>query len=331
MLTQQPWILLIAVAGCFLISLLLGKLIIPMLRALKAGQSIREVGPKWHNSKAGTPAMGGIIFILSGLVGTAALCAIWGDWTAALVFAFALVFGLIGFVDDFIKVKKKRNLGLTSWQKLLLQLAASAGYLILLYQMGHLSCKLWVPFTTLQPAIHPVIFIAFAVFVIVGTVNAVNLTDGIDGLATGVTMPVMVFFVLTAVLKQKAQLAIFPAALFGALGGFLCYNFHPARTFMGDTGSLFLGGAVCGLAFALDMPLILVLVGIVYIIETISVILQVGYFKLTHGKRIFKMTPIHHHFEMSGWSEVKIWIVFVSVSVLFCALAYWAVQPMPLG
>lgn len=328
MLNTKLILLLAVVPVCFLISFGLGRIVIPWLRALKAGQSIREIGPKWHNSKAGTPAMGGIVFITSSLIGTLVLSLIWQRWTSVFVFLFALVFGLIGFSDDFLKVKKKQNEGLKSWQKLALQLIASAVYLFILYRRGHMSCDLWIPFTTVRWVIPPVVYIFFAVFVIVGTVNAVNLTDGIDGLATGVTMPVTVFFLLTAVLLKKTELAIFPAALFGALGGFLVYNFHPAKTFMGDTGSLFLGGTVCGLAFALDMPLILVLVGIVYIVETVSVILQVGYFKLTHGKRIFKMTPIHHHFELSGWSEVKIWVVFVSVSVLFCALAYYAVQPL---
>lgn len=328
MLGLQEWLLLAAVPVCFVISLILGRIIIPILRKLKAGQSIREIGPKWHNSKAGTPAMGGIVFILSSLIGSVALCALFGDWTALLVFAFALIYGLIGFADDFVKVRKKRNLGLTSWQKLILQLAAAAAYLFLLYKLGAMSCDLWIPFTAIKLPILPVIYIVFAVFVIVGTVNAVNLTDGIDGLATGVTMPVMIFFLLTAVLIKKAEIAILPATLLGALGGFLCYNFHPAKTFMGDTGSMFLGGAVCGLAFALDMPLILILVGIVYIVETLSVMMQVTYFKLTHGKRIFKMSPIHHHFELCGWSEVKIWIVFVSVSVVFCALAFYAVQPL---
>lgn len=319
----------ISILGAFVLALILGRAIIPWLRALKAGQSIREIGPKWHNSKAGTPTMGGLVFISASLlciftgIGT-------GDWTHLLVLAFALAFGLIGFLDDYIGIKKKRNLGLTSWQKLLLQLAVSAVYLYVLYRMGHLSCDLWIPFTSLHPTINPVLYIAFAVFVIVGCVNAVNLTDGIDGLATGVTIPVMIFFTVTAVVAQKFALALFPAALLGGLCGFLCYNFHPAKAFMGDTGSLFLGGAVCGLAFALDMPLILILVGLVYIIETLSVILQVTYFKLTHGKRIFKMTPIHHHFELCGWSEVKIWTVFVSVTVAMCVLAWFAIQKFAL-
>ena len=319
---------ILSILPCFVIALIAGKFIIPWLRAMKAGQTIREVGPKWHNSKAGTPAMGGLVFILTALIGTLVLCLIFNVWTSALVFAFALVFGAIGFLDDYFKVKKKQNLGLTALQKILLQLAASALYLFLLYETEHLHASIWIPFTKVSWNIPIWVYIPFAVFVIVGTVNAVNLTDGIDGLATGVTMPVMIFFLVTALALKKAELAIFPAALLGGLAGFLCYNFHPAKAFMGDTGSLFLGGAVCGLAFALDIPLILILVGIVYIVETISVMMQVTYFKLTHGKRIFKMTPIHHHFEMCGWSEVKIWVVFVSVSVAACVLAWFAVAPL---
>ena len=319
---------IVSIIPCFLIGLVAGRIIIPWLRAMKAGQTIREVGPKWHNSKAGTPAMGGLVFILTALLGTLALCLLFKSWTSALVFAFALIFGAIGFLDDYFKVKKKQNLGLTAPQKLVLQLAASALYLYILYRTGHLSASLWVPFTELRWSIPIWVYIAFAIFVIVGTVNAVNLTDGIDGLATGVTMPVMIFFLVTAIALRKTELGFFPAALLGGMGGFLCYNFHPAKAFMGDTGSLFLGGAVCGMAFALDMPLILVLVGLVYIVETLSVILQVGYFKLTHGKRLFKMSPIHHHFELCGWSEVKIWTVFVSVSVLMCVLAYLGTAPI---
>ena len=320
---------------CFVVALVAGRFIIPWLRAMKAGQTIREVGPSWHMSKTGTPAMGGLIFILTALIGTVVMGFVFGAWTSALVFAFALVFGAIGFLDDFFKVKKKQNLGLTALQKLLLQLAASALYLYILYRTGHLTATLWIPFSKTAWSVPIGVYIPFAVFVIVGTVNAVNLTDGIDGLASGVTVPVMIFFLVTAIAIKKAELAILPAALLGGLGGFLCYNFHPAKVFMGDTGSLFLGGAVCGLAFALDMPLILLLVGLVYIFETVSVILQVGYFKLTkhlssdhQGRRIFKMTPIHHHFEMCGWSEVKIWIVFVCISAIMGALAYLSTAPL---
>ena len=316
------------IAPCFLIALIAGRFIIPWLRALKAGQTIREVGPKWHNSKAGTPAMGGLIFILTACLGVVGLGIAFGKWSSALVFAFALIFGAIGFLDDFKKVKKKQNEGLTAPQKFMLQLAASALYLYILFRMGHMTTDLWIPFTDVTWHIPLWIYLFFAVFVIVGTVNAVNLTDGIDGLATGVTMPVMIFFLVASILLKKAELAIFPAVLLGGLAGFLVYNFHPAKTFMGDTGSLFLGGAVCGMAFALDMPLILVLVGLIYIIETLSVIMQTTYFKLTHGKRIFRMAPIHHHFEMCGWSEVKIWTVFTAVSVVMCVVAYLAIGPL---
>ena len=323
---MQIWI----VAVCtFVLALIFGKLAIPMLRALKAGQSIREIGPSWHNSKAGTPTMGGVIFILA-----AALCTVAGGWKSMMagslthiyVLLFALVYGLIGFIDDFVKVKLKRNLGLTAAQKFALQLAAAGAYLALLRWNGDLSCDLYIPFWNVTFEINWIVYILFAMFVIVGCVNAVNLTDGIDGLAAGVTLPVMVFFAVAAYLYGRTTLALFPAALAGGLAGFLVYNFHPAKVFMGDTGSLFLGAAVCGMAFALDIPLVLILVGLIYIIETVSVIMQVGYFKLTHGKRIFKMTPIHHHFELCGWSEVKIFTVAVSITVVLCLLAYVGIR-----
>ncbi len=307
------------------VGLVTGKLLIPALRALKAGQSIREIGPSWHNVKSGTPTMGGIIFIVAVLVGL--LCGIPKIFTESpetgLVFLMALAFGLIGFYDDFIKVKKKQNLGLRGWQKLGLQLLASGIFLVLLRRFGCLSEDIYIPFIGKTFHMNWVLYLFFAVFVIVGCVNAVNLTDGIDGLAAGITLPVMVFFAVIAICSGKGTLALFPASLAAGLLAFLVYNFHPAKVFMGDTGSLFLGGAVCAMAFALDMPLILVVVGLVYILETLSVILQVGYFKLTHGKRIFKMTPIHHHFELCGWSEVKIFTVFVSLTLLLCVLAYF--------
>lgn len=313
----------------FAAAFLMGKWLIPRLRALKAGQEIREVGPKWHNSKAGTPTMGGLCFIFA-----SAFSAVtgWygyrtGDYTHLLVLALAVMFGAIGFYDDYIKVKKHRNLGLTGLQKLLLQIAAAAIFLLALHFTGELKYDLYIPFVRQPVAKVPtVLYLAVAVFVIVGCVNAVNLTDGIDGLASGVTLPVMVFFTVTALGKEKFGLAAFPATLAGGLIGFLFYNFYPAQVFMGDTGSLFLGGAVVGLAFALDMPLVLLVVGLIYIIETLSDILQVGYFKLTHGKRIFKMAPIHHHFEMCGWSEKKIWTVFVLTTVVMCVAAWFGVR-----
>lgn len=320
---------MVMIAVSFLLTLLLGRFLIPALRALKAGQSIREIGPSWHQTKSGTPTMGGIMFMVPALVcvvaaGWAAMAA--GQCEHLMVLGFSLVFGAIGFADDFVKVKFKRNLGLTALQKFLLQLAVALAYLALLRWNGNLTNELYIPFANITLTVNWIVYLVFATFVIVGCVNAVNLTDGVDGLAAGVTVPVMVFFAVAAYAAGSKTLALFPAVLVGGLAGFLCYNFHPAKVFMGDTGSLFLGGAVCGMAFALDMPLILILVGIVYIIEAASVIMQVTYFKATHGKRIFRMTPIHHHFEMGGWSEVKIFAVFVGVTVVMCLLAWLGIM-----
>lgn len=313
----------------FVVSTIAGKFIIPALRALHVGQSIREIGPTWHNSKQGTPTMGGIIFMLGSLVACIA-CGISvvrdGDYTHLLILGFAMIFGVIGFLDDFIGVRKKRNLGLTEIQKLLLQLLAAALYLLLLRRMGQLSGQLYIPFANVSITIPWVLYLLLSIFIIVGTVNAVNITDGVDGLCSCVTVPVMVFYSLVAWKWNQLGTSLISAALVGALLGFLVYNFHPAKVFMGDTGSLFLGGAVCGLAYAMDMPLILVLVGIIYIVETLSDIIQVTYFKLTHGKRIFRMAPLHHHFEKGGWSEVKIVVVFTTITVVFCVIAYLGVM-----
>ena len=305
-----------------------GLVLLPILRALKAGQSIREVGPTWHNYKAGTPMMGGLMFIIAAIVCLLLQVVTLKSYTVFYVLALGLCFGFVGFLDDFFKLKFKRNLGLTSAQKAMLQAAVSALYLYLLYKQDVLTCSLYIPFTDVVFTIHPLVYIFFAMFVIVGCVNAVNLTDGVDGLSSSVTIPVMVFFTAAAAAVEKWEIALLPAALVGGLIAYLFYNWHPAKVFMGDTGSLFLGGIVCGLAFALDMPLILVLVGLVYIVETLSVILQVTYFKLTHGKRIFKMAPIHHHFEMCGWKEVKIVLVFTAVSAVMCIIAWFGIAPM---
>lgn len=319
-----------AVIAAFVVSLILGKILLPVLRAMKVGQSIREDGPTWHNSKAGTPTMGGLCFI-----GASLLCLVFGisgmkegDYSPVYVLALSLCFGLVGFLDDFFKVKYKRNLGLTSIQKACLQMAVSAIFLYILYREGIMSSSLYIPFFNVTWQLHPIVYIFFAMFVFVGCVNAVNLTDGIDGLATSVTLPVMVFFTAAALKLGKYNLALFPAVLVGGLAAFLFYNFKPAKAFMGDTGSLFLGGAVCGLAFALDMPLILILVGIIYIIETLSVIIQVTYFKATHGKRFFKMAPIHHHFEKCGWSEERIVFTFAGITIVMCLIAWFGISGM---
>ena len=317
-------IIITAAIACAL-SALIGYLLLPVLRALKAGQSIREVGPTWHNNKAGTPMMGGLMFIFALIICLLIAIPVMQDYSVFYVLALALCFGFVGFLDDFTKVKFKRNLGLTAIQKMLLQMAVSAIFLYALYRQGTLVTELYIPFVNVSVSMHPLVYIFIAMFIMVGCVNAVNLTDGVDGLCGSVTVPVMVFFIAAAVAQNKLDLALMPAALVGALIAYLFYNWHPAKVFMGDTGSLFLGGAVCALAFALNMPLILVLVGFVYFMETLSVILQVGYFKLTKGKRIFKMAPIHHHFEMCGWKEVKIVLVFSAVSAVMCLLAWLSI------
>ena len=319
---------LVALVASFLLTLVLGRFVLAELRKLKAGQEIREDGPKWHAGKAGTPTMGGIMFIIG--TGITVFVLGWnqmlqGEFAHLYVYLFALIFGLIGFVDDYRKVRQHQNEGLTARQKFLLQLAAAVLFLSLMRYEGMLTNTLYVPFFNVSFTVNWILYLAFAAFVIVGCVNAVNLTDGVDGLATGVTIVVMVFFTVTASLWRMATLGLFPAALTGGLLAFFVYNCHPAKCFMGDTGSLFLGGAVAALGFAMDMPLILIPVGIIYIAETGSVILQVAYFKLTHGKRLFKMSPLHHHFELCGWSENKLVTVFSTITLVCCALALWGV------
>ena len=321
--------ILIAALVSFAVSAIAGKLLIPILRRMKAGQSIKEDGPTWHMSKQGTPTMGGLMFIIAAIVAVAALS--WQDFAAGkfgggFVLLFALVFGIIGYIDDYFKVKKHENTGLTAPQKFILQLAAAILFTVLMRNFGYLTPDLYIPFFNVTLSVPWPVYMVFAAFVMVGCVNAVNITDGIDGLASGVTMPVMLFFTAVACWWGHYELGIFSGALLGGLAGFLIYNFHPAKVFMGDTGSLFLGGAVCGLAFALDIPLVLILVGIIYIAETLSDIIQVGYFKLTHGKRIFRMAPLHHHLEMGGWSEVKLFCVFTGITLVMCALAFWGVM-----
>lgn len=305
---------------------LIGCLLLPVLRAMKAGQSIREVGPTWHNYKAGTPMMGGLFFILATIICVLLNLPSMEDYTVLYVLALSLCFGFVGFLDDFYKLKFKRNLGLTSIQKALLQMAVSAIFVYILLQQKLIRSDLYIPFVDLSFSIHPLLYVFFAMFVMIGCDNAVNITDGVDGLCASVTLPVMIFFTAVSYAMGKYDLMILPAALSGGLIAYLFFNWHPAKVFMGDTGSLFLGGVVCAMAFALDMPLILLLVGFVYIIETLSVILQVSYFKATHGKRLFKMSPIHHHFEMCGWKEVKIVIVFTTISVLMCLLAWFGIS-----
>ena len=300
----------------------IGYLLIPVLRALKMNQSIREVGPIWHNYKAGTPMMGGLMFIFASIIVLLCNLPFMADYSVFYVLILSLCFGFVGFLDDFAKMKKKQNEGLTSIQKFLLQMAVSALFLYIMYRTGAMSTELYIPFFKVSIQLHPIVYIFLSMFIMVGCDNAVNITDGVDGLSSSVTLPVMVFFTAVAIRQGKYDLALLPASLVGGLIAYLFYNWHPAKVFMGDTGSLFLGGVVCALAFALDMPLILIFVGFIYICETVSVILQVVYFKLTHGKRLFKMAPIHHHFEKCGWKEERIVITFAAVSALMCIIGW---------
>ena len=327
--TAAPAQMLVAVLLSFAVTVVLGKLLIPVLRRLKAGQSLKEIGPTWHMSKQGTPTMGGLMFIAA--IGVVLLAMSWGHILegsrgALYVYGFALVFGVIGFIDDYMKVVHHENTGLTAGWKFLLQLSAAILMTVLLRYEGYLQPNLYVPFLQISIPLPWPVYMVFAAFVMVGTVNAVNITDGVDGLSSSVTVPVAVFFLAVTLQWGLAELNLFSCALLGGLLGFLVYNHYPAKVFMGDTGSLFLGGAVCGLAFAADMPLILILVGVIYIAETLSDIIQVTYFKLTHGKRIFKMAPLHHHFELCGWKERKVVAVFATVSAIFCLLAFVGVM-----
>ena len=319
---------LICCAIAFVITAAIGPSVIRYLRKMKFGQKILEIGPKWHMNKQNIPTMGGFMFI----IGIALAVILGGLITGTLsVHALAILglsaaYGAVGLVDDYAKIKKKENAGLTPRQKLVLQILVAAVFILVLFLESDGLPSLMVPFTGISIDLPWPVYIIFAAFVIVGADNAVNLTDGIDGLATGVTMPVALFFTAVALTWGMTGAGVLSAALFGGLCAFLLYNFHPAKVFMGDTGSLFLGGMVCGLAFALDIPLVLILVGIIYICETLSDIIQVAYFKLTHGKRIFRMAPLHHHLEMGGWSEVKLFCVFTGITALCCILAYWGVM-----
>ena len=312
----------------FGVAAIVGQLLIPLLRRMKAGQSIRADGPTWHMSKQGTPTMGGIMFILA--IGIACVVAGWeelerGNFNHLYVFLFAVVFGVIGMIDDLQKLRHHANEGLTAAQKFLLQLAAAIAFTVLMRGQGYLSPNLFIPFLGVEIILPWVVYMVFAAFVMVGTVNAVNLTDGIDGLATGVTIPVALFYMAVSAWYGLNDLAILSAALAGGLAAFLIYNFHPAKVFMGDTGSLFLGGMVCGLAFALDIPLVIPIIGLVYVVEVLSDIIQVVYFKKTR-KRVFRMAPIHHHFEMGGWSETKLFCVFSGVTLVLCCLGFLGVM-----
>ena len=336
---MRTFIILMTALLAFGITCLMGFWLIPLLRKVKYGQTILDIGPVWHKNKQGTPTMGGFLFIAGVLVavtigylvymsvggGESEISPIFGARLFAGV-VMAMAFAFLGFVDDYIKVVKKRNLGLTAGQKMVMQILIAAIYLVILYLAGDTSTVLRIPFIgslDLGLFYYPV-----ALFIlIVGTVNAVNLTDGIDGLAGSVTFVAALGFMIIAALLSIYEMQLLAVAVAGAMLGFLVWNFHPAKVFMGDTGSMFLGGLVVAMGFGLGLPFLIAMIGIIYLIETLSVMLQVASFKLT-GKRIFKMSPIHHHFEMSGWGEVKIVSVFSLITAVGCALAVWWVASL---
>jgi len=326
---------IVAALVAFLLSYLTGKKLIPYLRRLKAGQTIRMDGPSWHKAKEGTPTMGGLMFWLGigagTIVGFLLLLIVTKDSFAVSMvnivkvfggLVMAYLFGLVGVLDDYIKITKKQNLGLTAKQKLLLQFITAAAYLLSLKLCGGLSTVLILPFIGQLDL--GFFYYIFALLLIVFTVNAVNITDGIDGLAGSVTVMAALGFLLISGLMQMHGIALLAAAVAGGVLGFLVYNFHPAKVFMGDTGSLFLGGLVAAFAFGINLPILILPIGIIYICEAGSVMLQVLSFKTT-GKRIFKMSPIHHHFELSGWGEWRIVSVFTGVTLLGVILSVFAI------
>ncbi len=324
-----------AIVG-FAVTAILGFVVIPYLRKLKFGQTILDIGPKWHKDKQGTPTMGGVMIMAGVIVSIAAAVTtallsngskfsleLKSKYHITVIFAgliMALLMGAIGFIDDYIKVVKKRNLGLTARQKTFLQLLVSAGYLATLAIAG--MNKTWLPFVGEVSVTEGfgLIFWPIALMFIYGFTNAVNLTDGLDGLASSVTLVVACAMMFASGKLNLAGINCLSAALAGACVGFIFWNAKPARVFMGDTGSMFLGGMVVAISFGIERPVLLLAAGCLYFIEALSVMLQVTYYKLTK-KRIFKMAPLHHHFEMSGWSEEKVVLVFSLIALVGCAIA----------
>ena len=315
----------------FAATFLILRKLIPVLKSHKIGQKIYDIGPRWHKGKEGTPIMGGVSFIIASTAAVAcmsvwfALTGRFREFLPALTgFLMALLNGAIGLIDDYTKLIKKQNQGVKAWQKFAMQVVVASAYVAAMAIVGFTDTAMPLPFTdkTLELG---VFYYPVAVLLVAGIVNAVNLTDGIDGLSSSVTAAVSLFFGIAAMVFANTGLSCLAGAAFGSCIGFLMYNFYPAKIFMGDTGSLFLGGIAVGMAFALGEPLIILIAGIIYIIEVLSDILQVSYFKLSHGRRIFKMAPIHHHFEKCGWSEIKIVAVFTAVTLVFCVVAWFGI------
>ena len=314
-LFSAAYALIIAFIAC----VVLGAFVIPKLHNF--GQNVRDDGPKSHLKKQGTPSMGGIFMI--GAFAIATLFFVKDNPDAIVVLLITVGYGLVGFLDDYIKVVKKRSLGLRAWQKVVFQLIVTILFAIYLLKMNDFGTEIYVPFTKGFYINLGWLYVPFLFFVMVGTVNSVNLTDGLDGLASGVTVLVATYFVFIAYAVNKGLIPVCGAAI-GALLGFLVFNSYPAKVFMGDTGSLALGGFVASVAILTKMPIMLVIVGFVYVCESLSVMIQVGYFKLTGGNRIFKMAPIHHHFELSGLQGIKVVELFTIATAVLCLLGFVA-------
>ena len=323
----MTWKLILALVVGFCISSAVGAVLVPYLRKIKAGQAIREDGPTWHMSKQGTPTMGGLMFIAAVTIVCLTVgfpSMLEGDYGHIVCLALALVFGAIGFLDDYEKLKKKQNLGLTPGQKLIVQFLVAFLYLWSLFASGDRSTVLLIPFWG-QLSFAPWLYYPLCAIGIVYFVNSVNLTDGLDGLAASVTAVAGIGFFAVAAVLSMLQIQLFALAVSAGCIAFLIYNFYPAKVFMGDTGSMFLGGCVVALAFGVGAPMLLGLIGIIYLCESLSVVIQVISFKTT-GKRIFKMSPIHHHFEMSGYTEVQIGFAFSLITALGSILAFFAAR-----
>ena len=326
---------LVAFALSFAISAVLYKIFIPILRKVKLGQKILEIGPNWHKCKEGTPTMGGLFFIVGTLVSVVVCCFgslinprdcvnVHGetvkDYRLHINLLLAVMTGAVGFIDDYVKLFKKTNKGLTAAQKMVFLIVTSLAYLLLMNHFGYIDTSVNLPFIHGQVELG-VFYYIIAIAIMVYFINCANLTDGIDGLAGSISCIIMTMFFIFAVFLDKPEMSVFTAAVIGGVLAFLCYNFHPARIFMGDTGSLFLGSAAVLMAFWTNASLLIFIIGLVYFIEGLSVMLQVFYYKRTK-KRIFKMAPIHHHFEMCGWSEWKIVGIFSAVTLTCCVAAY---------
>ena len=316
--------LIIAMIAALSATAILLRIFIPKLKSLKMGQPIYEIGPRWHKSKEGTPTMGGLFFIIPIMLVLIIASLVMPDmldlprlWITAIS---SMLFGLIGIIDDMAKLRKKENMGLTAPQKFFLQLVVASAFVGIMAYKGYINTVIYIPFFKVDIDFGFFYYI-ISVVLICGVVNSVNLTDGIDGLAASVTAVVTAFFLVMASVSDNVTVCLFSAAVFGGCIGFLIYNAYPAKIFMGDTGSLFLGGAVVGLAFLYASPLIILVVGIVYVIETASVILQVTYYRLSHGKRLFKMAPIHHHLEKCGFSENKIVFIAICITLVFSVIS----------